>query len=34
MALDMLADLEAFATVARKRSFVVAARSLGRSLAR
>lgn len=31
MALDMLADLEAFATVARKRSFVVAARSLGRS---
>ncbi len=31
MALDMLADLEAFATVARKRSFVVAARGLGRS---
>lgn len=34
MALDMLADLEAFSTVARKRSFVVAARSLGRSPAR
>ncbi|MGF6590229.1 LysR substrate-binding domain-containing protein [Pseudomonas sp. 2835] len=31
MALDMLAELEAFAMVARKRSFVAAARALGRS---
>lgn len=31
MALDMLGELEAFATVARKRSFVAAARTLGRS---
>ncbi|QXI26480.1 LysR family transcriptional regulator [Pseudomonas vanderleydeniana] len=31
MALDMLGELEAFATVARKRSFIVAARTLGRS---
>ncbi|NWB47764.1 LysR family transcriptional regulator [Pseudomonas gingeri] len=31
MALDMLGELEAFATVARKRSFVAAARVLGRS---
>ena len=31
MALNMLGDLEAFATVARKRSFVAAARTLGRS---
>lgn len=31
MALDMLGELEAFATVARKRSFVAAARALGRS---
>ena len=31
MALNMLGELEAFATVARKRSFVAAARTLGRS---
>ncbi|MFC3944244.1 LysR family transcriptional regulator [Pseudomonas gingeri NCPPB 3146 = LMG 5327] len=31
MALDMLGELEAFATVARKRSFIAAARTLGRS---
>ncbi|MGV2837045.1 helix-turn-helix domain-containing protein, partial [Pseudomonas shirazensis] len=31
MALNMLAELEAFAAVARKRSFVAAARALGRS---
>ncbi|AMB87519.1 LysR family transcriptional regulator [Pseudomonas agarici] len=31
MALDLLGELEAFATVARKRSFIAAARTLGRS---
>ncbi|ROM93861.1 LysR family transcriptional regulator [Pseudomonas brassicacearum] len=31
MALDMLGSFEAFATVARKRSFIAAARTLGRS---